>query len=134
MRGLVLVVIKELKRKILRLKHGVSGTLSRCTYERDDLEVLRDITVTSTQPSFHCTREGCVFYNCDRLPPNQARHGPLLGQISYHVLKKTLLITFHVDRIEDIGGIEVARVLLFTEYGTRVNVYLHRKHIRYFTA
>ena len=134
MRGLVLVVIKELKRKILRLKHGVSGTLSRCTYERDDLEVLRDITVTSTQPSFHCTREGCVFYNCDRLPPHQARHGPLLGQISYHALKKTLLITFHVDRIEDIGGIEVARVLLFTEYGTRVNVYLHRKHIRYFTA
>ena len=75
-----------------------------------------------------------MFYNCDRLPPHQARHGPLHGQISYHALKKTLLITFHVDRIEDIGGIEVARVLLFSEYGTRVNVYLLSKHIRYFTA
>ena len=50
---------KELKRKIPRLKHGVSGRLSRCTYERDDLVVLRDITVTGTQPCFHCTRDAC---------------------------------------------------------------------------
>ena len=36
--------------------------------------------------------------------------------------------------IEDVWGIDMAMVLLFTEHGTGVNVYLHTKHIRYFTA
>ena len=107
---------------------------------RDDSAVLRHITVFGkpTQPvCFHCVVQ-LFEHNCHRTYTLSTAASTTWTADRTNPLSRVQEDADHSlmyrRRIKDVGWIDMAMVLLFTEYGTCVNVYLHSKHIRYFTA